>query len=151
MNNFASLLIILTSLMGPPSAKAHFPSGKGTFPSFSGGPLTCVEKVSQKPFAILFENQPSLGLAIMETPGLGNQTTLNFSEQLDTHSGGCHIFTEVTKTFFHPYYDIKLTGSFYGGETGTRCAGPGSPLILTGIYSAEMQEPVDLKCRYNEL
>jgi hypothetical protein len=53
------------------------------------------EKMSQKLFAILFENQPSLGLAIMETPGF--------------------------------------------------------PLILTGIYSAEMQEPVDLECRYNEL
>ncbi len=108
--------------------------------------LVCRNAKTNTAFAMIYEDQPYARLATVVSAN-GSKLTMQFSQKVESSSGGCYVSEKVTKVFFHPYYDIKVSGVYTYGRDGTRCAGIERPAIFTGFFSGQMQKPVELVCK----
>ncbi len=109
--------------------------------------VTCYNKEDHSLYGVFYENSPEGGL-VTSVGSDGHKTILQLnSSSVEIGSGGCMVHEEVKKTYFHPYYQIDLTGVTSVGSEGTRCAGMyREKYSLQGFVHAEMQEPKALVC-----
>ncbi len=107
--------------------------------------LICINKDTKKAFVQIQLNSPLPGSAILKFQD-GFARTLKFTQRTTSTVGGCFVLLEKKFNFFHPFYDIAIVASTMKGQPNTRCLGIPHPVLISGVYSAEMHPSIPLQC-----
>jgi hypothetical protein len=101
--------------------------------------LDCFHGNSQRPTRIV-ENKPQPGTATIYFEE-GGSSVLKFSKVTTMFSTRVSSEEQISKTFFHPYYEYRIQGRYNRYQSNSK------PLIYTGVFISEGNSNQTITCK----